>query len=112
MAQFQFIKWLVQWFLFKEKIEFDWDEGNLTKNFKKHKINRKSAEQLFFNKEYFFPLGIQTTPQFDEPRFGVLGKDAEGKPLYACFTIRAGKIRIISVRPMSKMERKKYEIFR
>jgi uncharacterized DUF497 family protein len=55
------------------------------------------------------PLGIQVAPATNEPRFGALGVDFSGNKLSLCFTIREGKIRIISVRPMSKLERKNYE---
>lgn len=55
------------------------------------------------------PLGIQVAPTTNEPRFGALGTDFSGKKLSLSFTIREGRIRIISVRPMSKSERKNYE---
>jgi uncharacterized DUF497 family protein len=58
------------------------------------------------------PLGIQVAPATNEPRFGVLGTDFSGRKLSVCFTIREGKIRIISARPMSKNERMNYESIR
>ncbi len=112
MAKFEFVFWLVKWILEQEIFEFEWDEGNLTKNLKKHRITSESAEQVFLNKDLIVPLGIQVAPVTNEPRFGLLGSDFSGKRLSLCFTIREGRIRIISARPMSKLERKNYETIR
>ncbi|MEQ1664332.1 MAG: hypothetical protein ABL927_03035 [Bdellovibrionales bacterium] len=57
-------------------------------------------------------LGIQVAPVANEPRFGVLGMDYSGKLLSLSFTIREGKVRVISVRAMCKSERKNYESIR
>lgn len=109
MAQFEFIAWLVKWILEQETFDFEWDHGNSTKSLQKHKISSESAEQVFLNKDMLVPLGIQVAPTTNEPRFGALGADFSGKKLSLSFTIREGRIRIISVRPMSKSERKNYE---
>lgn len=112
MAQFEFVAWLAKWILEQESFEFDWDHGNSSKSMQKHKISAESAEQVFLNKDMFVPLGIQVTPISNEPRFGALGTDFSGRKLSICFTIREGRIRIISTRPMSKNERKNYEKIR
>jgi len=112
MAQFEFVAWLIQWILQQDDFEFDWDQGNSTKSAKKHQIGLESAEQFFRNKEVLVPLGIQVSPPADEPRFGALGMDLLGRRLSVCFTIREGKIRVISIRPMSPAERKKYASLR
>lgn len=112
MAQFEFVAWLAKWILEQENFEFDWDHGNSTKSLQKHKVTPESAEQVFVNKDFLVPLGIQVTPATNEPRFGALGTDLQGRRLSLCFTIRNGRIRIISVRPMSKVERKNYESIR
>lgn len=108
MAQFEFVAWLAKWLFQQDSFEFDWDNGNSTKNKVKHSIEQESAEQLFHNKDFLVPLGIQITPSVDEPRFGALGMDLSGNKLAVCFTIRNGLVRIISIRPMSANERKKY----
>jgi uncharacterized protein len=112
MAQFEFVAWLVKWILEQENFEFDWDQGNSTKSLQKHEVSPASAEQVFLNKDFLVPLGIQVTPTTNEPRFGALGMDISGRKLSLCFTIRSGRIRIISIRPMSKIERKHYESIR
>ncbi len=112
MAQFEFVSWLVKWILEKDSFDFEWDHGNSTKSLQKHKISSESAEQVFLNKDLLVPLGIQVVPTTNEPRFGALGTDFSGRKLSVCFTIREGKIRIISARPMSKSERINYESIR
>ena len=108
MAQFKFILWLAYWYLQTEVFEFEWDSGNSTKSFQKHKIKVESAEEFFRNKEFLMPRGIQISPVANEPRFGALGMDLLGNRLSVSFTIREGKVRVISIRPMSKLERRKY----
>ena len=112
MAQFEFVAWLAKWILEQDIFDFEWDHGNSTKNMQKHAVNAESAEQVFMNKDLLVPLGIQISPEANEPRFGVLGTDFSGKCISICFTIREGRIRIISARPMSKIERKNYESIR
>jgi uncharacterized DUF497 family protein len=112
MAQFEFVAWLAQWLLEQDEFAFDWDEGNSSKSTQKHKIGTEAAEQLFRNREVLAPLGIQIAPKVNEPRFCALGMDLSGRRLSVCFTIRGGKIRVISIRPMSQMERKKYVALR
>ena len=108
MAHFEFVAWLVQWLLAQDDFEFEWDEGNSTKSLQKHGIDTEMAEQFFRNKDCLVPLGIQVAPQTNEPRFGALGMDLLGNQLSVSFTIREGRIRVISIRPMSRAERKNY----
>lgn len=112
MAQFEFVAWLVKWILEQQSFDFDWDIGNSTKSLQKHKVSSESAEQVFMNKDFLVPLGIQVAPTTNEPRFGALGTDFSGRNLSLSFTIREGRVRIISARPMSKLERKNYESIR
>jgi uncharacterized DUF497 family protein len=112
MAQFEFVAWLVQWLFQQDDFEFIWDEGNATKSTQKHRVDAERAEQVFRNKDYLVPLGIQISPAPNEPRFGALGMDLMGRRLSVCFTIRAGRIRVISIRPMSQRERRSYASLR
>jgi uncharacterized DUF497 family protein len=108
MAQFEFVAWLVKWLLALENPQFDWDDGNSIKSSAKHKVPTESSEQVFQNKDLLVPLGIQVSPEANEPRFGALGMDFKGRHLSISFTIREGRIRVISARPMSRKERKHY----
>ena len=112
MAQFEFVLWLVKWIDSQKEFHFDWNEGNIQKNQNKHDVTSAEAEALFSNTDFLFPLGIQIEPKAAEPRFGALGMTLLGRHLSVCFTIREGQIRIISIRPMSKKERKHYEEIR
>jgi len=86
---------------------FDWDKGNLNKNWKKHKITKEEAEQIFFNE----PLKVFEDLKHSkiEKRLVAYGKTDENRLLTVIFTIRRGEIRVISARNQSKKERKTYE---
>ena len=86
---------------------FDWDKGNLNKNWLKHKVKSGEIEEIFF----YEPLLIAYDENHSEKeiRFAALGISNDSRRLFAVFTIRNNKIRIISVRDMSKKERKIYE---
>lgn len=112
MAQFEFIEWLLTWLFSQTAFDFIWDDGNATKSWLKHRVTTEEAEQVFLNRDCLVPLGIQVHPEANEPRFGALGISMLGKMLSVSFTIRAGKIRIISARPMSSHERRMYAAIR
>ena len=42
-------------------MEFDWDKANIDKNFKKHGISIKEAEELFLNQNILFLEDIAFT---------------------------------------------------
>ena len=86
---------------------FDWDEGNLYKNEKKHGIKWQEIEEIFFNE----PLLIYEDEKHSqsENRCYVLGRTDENQRLFVVFTKRNCKIRVISARMMNKKERKIYE---
>jgi uncharacterized protein len=87
--------------------EFDWDEHNLDKNRDKHAVNPGECEEVFFNQ----PLLVVDDPGHSlvEVRFHALGKSDAGRRLLVVFTLRGTKIRVISVRDMSRKERAIYE---
>jgi hypothetical protein len=86
---------------------FEWDEGNLTKNWEKHQVLALECEQVFFNR----PLIALPDEQHSEsePRFYALGQTDSGRRLFIVFTARSDLIRVISARDMSRKERKIYE---
>ncbi len=93
--------------VFSELIGFDWDEGNQTKNWKKHRVSKGECEQLFFNKPLMLYKDIKHS--LVEKRNFVLGVTDAGRKLFISFTIRNRNIRVISAREMSKKEGKIYE---
>ena len=86
---------------------FQWDTGNVLKNWKKHRVSALECEQIFFNSPL---LGAPDATHSDrEDRFYILGQTDTGRKLFIVFTVRELQIRVITARPMSKKERKKYE---
>jgi hypothetical protein len=86
---------------------FDWDEGNLRKNYEKHGVTHTECEEVFFNNP--FVVRRDEPHSAEEDRYFVLGKTDRERRLFIVFTIRNNKIRIVSARNMSKKERKVYE---
>lgn len=83
---------------------FEWDEGNKQKNYDKHKVSIKEAEEVFNSQ----PFIVVRTAYLNEERFQMFG-ESKHRLISIIFTIRKNKIRIISARDMSKKERKFYE---
>ncbi len=86
---------------------FEWDDGNTHKNVRGHGVAFREAEELF-----------RTSPtvtlederhSITEQRMQLLSQTTTGRYLIAVFTIRNNRIRIISVRDMSRKERERYE---
>lgn len=87
--------------------KFDWDKGNIGKNQKRHGVNEKEAEESFFdNKRKTFRDHLHSGK---EERFRIVGKTKDGRLLFVVFTIRKGKIRIISARDVNRKEVRLYE---
>lgn len=85
---------------------FDWDEGNLLKNWEKHGVPVAECEQAFFNR----PLLARPDDRHSlaEVRFYLLGRADSGRQLFIVFTIRGDRIRVISARDMCRKERRSY----
>ena len=85
---------------------FEWDHGNIRKNWIRHQVSRIECEQLFFNK----PLIVIDDPKHSkkEKRWYLLGQTDQGRYLFIVFTVRVNLIRVISARDMNKKERKQY----
>jgi uncharacterized DUF497 family protein len=85
-------------------MEFEWDDGN------SHKIRERfrpeEVEEFFLQELIFKP---DTKHSDLEIREIAIGKSPEGKSMFVCFTIREGKIRVISARYMRLKEVEAYE---
>ncbi len=86
---------------------FQWDEGNIDKNWDKHRVSRLECEQPFFND----PLLVARDEQHSqlEERYYALGQTNAGRLLFIVFTLRNELIRVISAREMNKRERRIFE---
>ena len=87
--------------------EFDWDKGNLGKNFKKHGVTDSECEEVFFDERKVQSKDILHSGE--EERFILLGKTKESRLLFVVYTLRDNRIRVISARNVNKKERKLYE---
>ena len=86
---------------------FDWDEGNILKNWEKHKVSHLEAEQVFFNEPLIVFEDLKHS--MAESRWYVLGRTDTSRKLMIVYTIRGNQIRVISARDMSRKEREIYE---
>lgn len=89
--------------ILNKAVEFEWDTGNKGKNWSRHQVTDEESEEAFFDprkrvfKDVFHSKG--------EERYILLGKTKKNRLLYVVFTIRRGKVRIISARDINKKER-------
>jgi uncharacterized protein len=85
---------------------FQWDAGNLEKNWVKHKVSQNECEQVFFN----LPIIVKddTKHSAAERRWFLLGQTDSARLLFIVFTVRKYLVRIISARDMNKKEKDVY----
>ena len=86
---------------------FQWDKGNKGKNYSKHKVTDQECEESFFdqNKRVFKDI----LHSGSEERYILLGQTKDSRILFIVFTIRHGKVRVISARDLNKKEKRFYE---
>ncbi len=86
---------------------FEWDQGNIGKNWIKHNVSPVECEQAFFNE----PLIILDDSKHSaiEKRYAAFGRTDTGRLLVVIFTKRSMLLRVISARDMDRRERKFYE---
>ena len=85
---------------------FDWDEANARKNWDRHRVTPEEAEDVFFHE----PLVVRSDLRHSkgEKRYYALGRTNAERWLFLAFTVRRGRIRVISVRDMNRNERAIY----
>ena len=88
---------------------FEWDKHNADKIWNKHRVAPSECEQIFFN----LPIIITDDEKHSkkEKRYYALGRTDIDRLLFAVFTVRKDRIRIISARNMSRKERKVYQSY-
>jgi uncharacterized DUF497 family protein len=85
---------------------FDWDDGNLEKNWELHRVPFWEAEEIFFNE----PLVMADQEHSkQEARYMALGQTDSGRLLFIAFTVRRSLVRVISARDMTRREVRTYE---
>ncbi len=85
---------------------FDWDKGNLNKNWITHEVTPQEAEQVFFNSPLIVADDIKHSKI--EKRYVALGQTDEKRYIFIVFTMRKQLLRVISARDMNRKERKVY----
>ena len=92
---------------FSQPFLFEWDDGNRNKNEGKHGVKNEECEQIFLNR----PLIVAEDGAHSqkEARHFALGRTNDGRLLFAAFTVRGEKLRVISARDMSRQERRIYQ---
>ena len=84
---------------------FDWDRGNIQKNWQRHRVAFYECEEVFFHEPVIVPNpGHSATEQ----RYYALGPTVRGRLLTVVFTVRRDRIRVVSARDMSRKERRRY----
>ena len=90
-----------------EPVVFDWDKGNINKNFEKHKVSDKESEEVFERQKKF--IFEDQKHSLVETRYMIWGETNKKRKLTIFFTMRNKQVRIISARDMSHKERRVYE---
>ena len=87
---------------------FQWDDGNIGKNFLLHSVEDTEAEQVFQDRQFIILDDIDHSQ--DEARFNALGVTLRGRFLHVTFTMRNANamIRVISARDMEPNEEIRY----
>ena len=93
--------------IIKRSLEFEWDEGNRGKNFQKHKVSDGEREEVFFDQDKKIYRDVIHSGK--EKRYILLGATNVHRILFVVFTIRKGRIRVISARDLNKTESQLYE---
>ncbi|SRR6266571_7425433 len=91
-----------------EPTTFEWDKGNIDKNFKKHNVTNKESEEAFENSHHFLLEDEKHSTQ-GEKRYMLWGTTDHKRKLTIIFTIRENKLRVVSARDMHTKERRRYE---
>lgn len=91
----------------KKPLLFDWDDGNINKNYENHLITTNMAEEPF--KDPLLLTFPDPSHSLYEDRYHLIGQTDDQDLLFITYTIRKTKIRIISARFADKKERRFYE---
>ena len=88
-------------------MKFQWDPRKAIKNVARHQISFREASTVFGD-----PLAA-TIPDPDrslqEARFLTIGRSTAGRLIVVSHTDRGDEVRIISARPATRVEKKRYE---
>ena len=86
---------------------FEWDDKKAASNRVKHGVSFEMA-RCVFDDPFLFEW-INTIQGHDEVRFAALGM-VEQRTIFVAYTLRDGRIRIISARRATAFERRTYDV--
>ena len=84
---------------------FEWDDQKAKTNFSKHGVSFLTAAEVFFDP---FVITVDASPM-DAAREAAIGFDFSEQLLYVVFFEKETAIRIISARPATAAERRRYD---
>lgn len=85
-------------------MEFDWDTGNI-EHIRVHEVDPEEAVDAFFGN----PVRIKEQEINGEARSVILGKTSSGRLLVIAYTIRGGKVRVVTAFLANRKLRRLYE---
>jgi uncharacterized DUF497 family protein len=88
-------------------MEFEWDKNKAEANLRKHGVDFTDASTVW--NDFFYVELFDHEHSSGENRYLMVGESASGKFLIVSFTERENKIRIISARELTPVERRAYE---
>jgi uncharacterized DUF497 family protein len=88
-------------------MRFEWDRGKAEANRRKHRVSFDEATSVFF--DLLSVTIADPDHSVGEERFLTMGSSSKGRLLVVAHTESGAVLRIISARPASAAERKRYE---
>jgi uncharacterized DUF497 family protein len=85
--------------------DFEWDEAKAAQNDAQHQVSFETAKRVF--KDRFAVERLDDRLDYGEDRYSIIGV-VEGRVLFVAFTLRNGRVRIISARAAEPAERRNY----
>jgi len=84
--------------------DFEWDEQKAAENVRKHGVSFEEAASVFLDLDYLLTADVA-----DAERFVALGYSSLARMLVVVHCERHSRVRIISARPATRMERDTYD---
>jgi uncharacterized protein len=85
-------------------VGFDWDKGNL-EHIAKHGFDDIECEDVFFDE---YAIAADAYNYKGEKRQAIIGKTEGGRIAFIVYTIRNGKVRVVSSQDADASEKRKY----
>ena len=87
-------------------MKFEWDNQKARDNLRRHGIAFEVAAGVFLDANRI--EGVDDREDYGEERFFTIGA-IDLRIIYVAYTMRGGRIRLISARKATKRERERYE---